>query len=104
MSEGLSALEPIENSYSLEELRREYRYFVDNFYALLHALRDQPELPPPFVLLHLGTIGKWPADYEAGKKVQQERGLDAVPPKTECEIGAGVWTRLMLAAPQAPGA
>jgi hypothetical protein len=75
------------------------QYHVDRYYELLWALRDLPELPSPMVLLSLGTIGTFPGDYNEGKRIQRERGLGAVPPKTECEIGAGFWHRVIQPVP-----
>jgi hypothetical protein len=75
------------------------QYERDRYYGLLHALRDLPVLPPPFVLVCLGTIGTFPDDYNEGKRIQIEYGLDAVPPKTECEIGAGFWHRVIQNVP-----
>jgi|GEM_PF-4670404 len=82
------------NSLSVEELRRELTHALEVKYGVLFALRDAPELPDPFVLLHLGTVGKWPEDSERGKALQREHGLDAIPPKSECEVGAGLWSRI----------
>jgi hypothetical protein len=70
-------------------------YYTDRYYALLYALRDRPELPSPIVLNSLGGIGTFPDDYNEGKRIQRQRGLDAVPAKTECEIGAGFWHRVI---------
>lgn len=83
------------NSLSIEELRRELRYYLDLHYEMLHALRDVPEMAPPFVLLHLGTVAKWPEDSSRGKELQRKLGLDAIPPKSECECGAGLWDRIL---------
>jgi hypothetical protein len=74
-------------------------YERDRYYELLWALRDLPEVPPPMVLISLGTIGTFPDDYNEGKRIQRERGLEIVPPKTECEIGAGFWHRVIKPVP-----
>lgn len=89
------ALEPYENTLSVEELRRELRYYLDIHYGILHALRDLPEMPPPFVLLHLGTVAKWPEDSARGKAIQRRLGSEAIPYKSECECGAGLWDRII---------
>lgn len=73
----------------------ENTYYADRYYELLWALRDLPEVPPSGVLKTLGSIGKFPEDYTEGKRIQRERGLDVVPPVTECEIGAGFWHRVI---------
>lgn len=88
-------IEPYENTLSVEELRRELRYYLDLHYGILHALRDVPEMPSPFVLLHLGTVAKWPEDSNRGKELQRKLGLDVIPPKSECECGAGLWDRIL---------
>lgn len=97
--------EPYENTLSVEELRRELHYYKDAYYGVLRALRDLPEMPPPFVLLHLNTAAKYPEDWERGKRLQREYGLDAIPPKSECEKGAGLWDRIRsgMIAPHATG-
>jgi hypothetical protein len=82
------------NSLSVEELRSELRHALEVKYGVLFALRDVPEMPSPFVLLHLGTVAKWPEDSERGKALQRELGLDVIPLKSECECGAGLWDRI----------
>jgi len=84
----------IENTYTLEECRKEFRYFCDLSYGLLHALRDLPELPNSFILMHLGSSARFPSDWEKGKELQNKYGLEKIPPKTECEMGAGYWFRI----------
>jgi hypothetical protein len=70
-------------------------YYQDRYYALLDALRDLPEVPPPLVLRTLSHAAKFSGDWEEGKRIQRERGLDVVPPNTECEMGAGWWHRVI---------
>lgn len=70
-----------------------------DYYDLLWALRDLPDVPSPRVLLSLSIIGKFPEDWNEGKRIQRERGLEVVPPKTECEIGAGFWHRVIKPVP-----
>lgn len=79
------------------------RYYADKYLKLLYALRDRPELPSPEVLYSLGKIGTFPEDYNEGKRIQRERGLSAVPPTTECEIGAGFWHRVIRPVPTRSG-
>lgn len=97
-------------SLSIEELRREFVYFAETWYALMDALREQPEVPPPWLLNRLGgsQAAKWPEDHEKGKELQ--RVYDDLPPgdpsgqvrarrydipfRTECEGGAGLWWRI----------
>ena len=85
---------PYENTLSIEELRREVRFEWDQKNALVKALRDLPEVPPVIVLHLLSRSGKWPDDNSLGKQLQRKHGLDAVPPKSEYESGAGVWFRI----------
>lgn len=87
----------IEDTYTLEACRREFRYYCDLSYGLLHALRDLPEMPNAFILMHLGSAAKYPEDWNKGKELQNKLGLDTIPPKTECEMGAGLWFRLRTA-------
>lgn len=70
-------------------------YYRLRYFPLLDALRHLPELPSPMVLTVLSHCGKWPEDWSEGKRIQRERGLEAVPPVTECEIGAGWWHRVI---------
>jgi hypothetical protein len=79
----------------IAELEREHQYLVDKLYPLLDALRDLPELPPPRVLLTLSHAADFSKDWNTGKRIQREKGLGAVPPKTECEEGAGWWHRII---------
>ena len=82
------------NSLSIEQLRSELRHALEVKYGVLFALRDAPEMPSPFVLLHLGTVAKWPEDSNRGKELHRKLGLDVIPPKSECECGAGLWDRI----------
>jgi len=79
----------------IERLKCENKYLLEKFYPLLDALRDLPDLPTPDVLLTLSHSAKYPEDWNTGKRLQRERGLDVVPPKTECELGAGWWHRVV---------
>jgi hypothetical protein len=80
----------------IADLERENQYLVDQLYPLLDALRDLPELPSPDVLLTLSHAADFSKDWKTGKRIQRELGLDVVPPKTECEEGAGWWHRVIL--------
>jgi len=106
MESCTSALDPfgylLEAKREIERLRTrvtqlemEKKYLIDDLYPLLDALRDLPVLPSPDVLLTLSHAAKYPEDWETGKFLQRERGLRAVPPKTECELGAGWWNRVV---------
>lgn len=87
-------LPPYENTMTIEELRREVRECWDLERALANALRDAPEMPSPWVLLFLSRASKWPEDSNLGKLLQRKFRLDKIPPKSECETGAGVWYRI----------
>lgn len=81
-------MEPLENTMLIDELRKEVRECWDRERAIIDALRDRPEMPPPCVLLFLSRASKWPMDYE------RKLGSEAIPFKTECECGAGMWFRI----------
>jgi hypothetical protein len=66
--------------------------FNQEFFALRAALRDWPKLPPAYVLKWLD--GNFAVDWQRGKEMQRELGLAVIPPKTECEEGAGMWDRI----------
>ncbi len=86
--------EPYENILTIEELRREVRECWDREHAIIAALNDLPEMAPPWVLLFFSRASQWPADSNLGKMLQRKLGLGAIPPKSECETGAGVWYRI----------
>lgn len=50
---------------------------------------------PTKEMLEVIYNGKWPEDWEAGKLVQREKGLNVVPPVTELEIACGQYLRLL---------
>ncbi|HMH95649.1 MAG TPA: hypothetical protein VK577_03600 [Bradyrhizobium sp.] len=83
-----------EDILTIEELRREVRMCWDRELALAHAIHDVPEMPSPFVLLFLSRGSHWPEDSNLGKLLQRKMTLAAIPPKSECETGAGVWYRI----------
>lgn len=78
---------------------KDAQYYIDRYYPLLFALRDRPVLPPPMVLKCLSQAGDFVLDWNEGKRIQREYGLDAVPPVTECEVGAGFWHRVIRPVP-----
>lgn len=90
----MSKIEPAENNYTIEELRHEVRRCWDTQFELVKALRDLPEIPHWRVLDLLDRAGKFPDDWEAGKRLQSKHGLKAIPPRAEYEQGAGFWERL----------
>lgn len=82
------------NSLNIGDLRIEAKYALEVKYGLLNALRDLPEFPEPFVLIHLAQAAKYPDDFNLGKELQRTHGLNVIPPKHECEGGAGLWRRI----------
>lgn len=83
------------NRLSIEELRRELIDALSLQFGLMAALRDAPQLAPPFVLRRLSQGATWrDGDHDTGKLLQRKYGLDAVPPVSECESGAGLWWRI----------
>jgi hypothetical protein len=90
----MSELEPYENTLSLDELRREVRECWDRERAIADALRNLPEMAPPWVLLFFNRASEWPEDSNLGKRLQRKLGSEAIPFKSECETGAGVWYRI----------
>ena len=85
------------NSLSVEHLREELAHALDSKYGLLYALRDWPMFPEPFILKQLSMAASFPEDWKRGKELQSTHGLQAIPPKTECEMGAGLWDKIRTA-------
>lgn len=88
-------LEPYENKLSIEELRREVRWLWDSQRMLMSAIRDKADMPPPRVLKDLSSAAKWPDDKDIGRMLQRKYGIEIIPPVSECENGAGVWSRML---------
>jgi hypothetical protein len=62
--------------------------------AFKDALRDVPDMIPVRGLWFLASTAMnihKPDLMQIGKREQRKRGLDAVPPKTELEVAAGLW-------------
>ena len=53
----MAEIEPYENKLSIEELRREVRECWDREHAIANALRDLPEVAPPWILLFFSDLG-----------------------------------------------
>lgn len=85
------------NRLTIQQLRRELVYSLEVQYGVLHAIRDVPEFPDPFILKHLGSSATYPEDFNRGKELQIKHGLDIIPPNHECEGGAGLWERIRSA-------
>lgn len=101
------------NSLNEDELRRELIDFADNWIELMHAIRDEVEMPSPWLLKELGSWSatKYPEDNSKGCELQmifddlpaddprRENGQIReprynIPFKSECEGGAGLWWRI----------
>lgn len=87
-------IEPYENTLTFDELRVEVRRCLDQELGISQALRDLPEMPPPWVLLFFSRASQWPEDSNLGKRLQRQLGPDKIPYKSECETGAAVWYRI----------
>lgn len=83
--------------YSEEEVRREARRYSEAYYAMVKALKQLPEVPDWRVLKLLSHAAKFPEDANIGKRLQMEHGFDAIAPKLEYEMGAGLWSRIRSA-------
>lgn len=57
-----------------------------------------PREPTEAMLVAL-AVSEHPADVNAGKKLQREKGLSVVPPNFECEEMVGKYQRMLAAAP-----
>lgn len=93
----MSEIEPYENTFTLEDLRKEVRRQWDTRNAFVKALKELPEVPDWRVLKLLSRAAKFPEDWESGKRMQRKHGLDAIAPRTEYEMGAGLWFRIYTA-------
>lgn len=82
---------------TVEQLRQEVRDYAGRWIALIDAFDKLPEVPSPALLHVLGDFAKWPSDHERGKEMQRRLRLDAIPPVSECEGGAGVWSVIRAA-------
>lgn len=78
-----------------DDEKREHEYWARRGMALTMAIKELPDVPPVHVLDMLSAAGKFPEDWERGKVMQRQHRLEAIPPRTEYEIGAGVWGRLL---------
>lgn len=84
----------VENTMSIEELRRELRMAWDDQQALLETLRDLPEFPPVRVMSLLSEASSVRSNDSAGGKRIQRDNPGTVPYKSECERGMGFYFRL----------
>ena len=100
VKDGGAAKEPYENTFTLEELRREVRRCWNYESALTEALQELPEVPSTAALRLLVSAAMNQRElplWSIGKELQQRLGLDVVPPKTEYEYAAGMWSIIRTA-------
>ena len=74
-----------------ESLVNELTWELERVFALREAFKELPEVPPVEAQHLLHEFSTWPRDWERGKKMQSQHGGEAIPFKTECECGAGLW-------------
>ena len=78
----------------INALRDELVWALEQQFALVEALKELPEIAPVPALHLLSEAASWPGDWERGKAMAHEHGIDAIPPVSECENGAGLWARI----------
>lgn len=84
------------NRMTPEQLRRELIDELEFTFGLMAALRDLPEMPPPFILHRLDEGATW-EHHSLGKQLQRTHSIDVIPPVSECEGGAGLWSIIRAA-------
>ena len=94
-----------------EELKTKEMFLQKQIFLFNKALIDLPELLP-IECLHMlahASMNYHHADksvdtWEIGKILQREHGIDAIPPRTEYECAAGLWSilrkKLMAESPE----
>jgi len=85
------------NSMSIEQLRRELIFELEKSFALREAFQKLPDVPRIEALVALSEWATWPRDWEKGKEMQRTHSVDVIPPNTEYEKGAGLWSILRTA-------
>lgn len=90
-----------------DEAKESHKAIFGELELIREAFAGWPALPRPLILNRLSTYGKWPEDWEVGCLMQREISAalgppsyswDVIPPKTECELGAGFWNRITAGA------
>lgn len=84
------------NRLTTDQLKDEVRDYAGRWIALTDAMQTLPELPSPELLHVLGAFADL-SDHERGKQMQRTRTLAEIPPVSECEGGAGVWSVIRAA-------
>ena len=79
------------NRLSVDQLRAEVHDYAGRWIELIEVMRILPEVPSPQMLHVLGDFATRD-DHERGKAMQRQFKLDAIPPVSECEGGAGFWS------------
>ncbi len=87
-------VDDIDKECSREELYAMIDSLRDRVRTYARALQNAPAMPDPYTLKVISRCGRGPEDWERGKSLQRELGAEAIPPKSECETGAGFWDRL----------
>jgi hypothetical protein len=88
------------NRMDADQLRRELVIVLEQRIALSEALLELPEVPPVEALMalaHAGMNTHNPDTSAIGKALQRKVGLEAIPPKTEYEAAAGLWSIIRAA-------
>ncbi len=84
-----------EQQLTVEELKLELRNAWDQQQSFIEDLIERPEVPSILTLWFLALPAmnhKEVRFYDIGKKLQLKYGLEKIPPKTELECAAGLWT------------
>ena len=96
LREAATALrtQPSDRGEVSEQQRREIAFDVKREirYAFRRALAELPEIAPPEISVLLASVQMNDAFMTEGKRLQWERGTDAVPPRVEQECAAGAWS------------
>lgn len=93
-------MEPYENTLSIERLREECREAWNESMALNNALIELPEtlgVDALRAIEHAAMNIREPDMFALGKALQRKHGIDAIPPKTERECAAGLWSIIRAA-------
>jgi hypothetical protein len=85
------------DSMSIEHLRNELVWEMEQKFAMMEAFKELPEVAPVPALHYLNDLSTYPRDWEKGKQMQREHSIEAIPPVSECETGAGLWSIIRAA-------
>jgi hypothetical protein len=79
------------NEMNADQLRREVANAWEEKFALRDAFKELPEVPSVEALRFLSELADFSRDWSRGKTMQRTAERGVVPPKTEYEMGAGLW-------------